>query len=66
VNLYFTYHDLWGANITLAGVGLYVCVEWYWQNMQLYIWPVFSITGDLTLNLLLNGVWYNHVEDNWP
>lgn len=66
MNLYFTYHGLWGANVTLTGLSLYVCVEWYWQNLQLYIWPVFSVTGDLTLNLLLNGVWYEHVEDNWP
>jgi len=66
LNLFFTYGNQWGANVTLTGVALYVCVEWYWQNSHLYIWPVFSITGDLTLNLLLNGVWYYHVEDNWP
>ena len=66
INLYFTYNDLWGTNVTLTGLALYVCVEWYWHDAHLYIWPVFSLTGDLTLDLLLNGVWYDHVEDNWP
>lgn len=66
INLYFTYNDLWGADITLYGLGLYVCVEWYWHNAILYIWPVFSISGSLDLDLLLNGVWYYSVEDNWP
>jgi hypothetical protein len=66
INLYFTYNDLWGADVTLYGLGLYICVEWYWQGGQLYIWPVFSITGNLDLDLLLNGVWHYNVEDNWP
>ncbi len=63
INLYFTYGDQWGANVTLSGVALYVCVEWYWQNLHLYIWPVFSVTGNLDFNLLLAGTWHYHVED---
>ena len=66
VNLYFTYNDNWGANVTLTGLGLYVCVEWYWHNLQLFIWPVISISGSLDLHLLLDGVWYYNVEENWP
>jgi len=66
LNLYFTYNDLWGADITFEDLCLYVCVEWYWHNAILYIWPVFSISGDLDLHLLLNGNWYYNVEDNWP
>jgi len=66
INLYFTYQDLWGADVTLYGLAIYVCVEWYWHYNILYIWPVFSISGTLDLHLLLNGVWYYNVEDNWP
>ncbi|UCD13135.1 MAG: hypothetical protein JSW60_06125, partial [Thermoplasmatales archaeon] len=66
LNLYFTYKDQWGANVTLYNSGVYVCVEWYWQNSILYIWPVIKVYGTLDLHLLLNGKWYYNVEDNWP
>jgi hypothetical protein len=66
MNFYFTYKDQWGANVTLYNAGIYVCVEWYWQNLILYIWPVFNIYGQVDLHLLLNGIWYYNVEDNWP
>lgn len=66
VNLYFTYNDNWGTNVTLYNAGVYVCVEWYWHNLILYIWPVIDIYGTIDLHLLLNGVWYYNVEDNWP
>jgi len=65
INLYFTYQDLWGAEITLYDLILYVSVEWYWDYGDLYIWPVFSpAISSLDLHLLLNGVWYYNVEDN--
>lgn len=66
MNFYFTYLDQWGTDVTLYNAGIYVCVEWYWQNGFLYIWPVINIYGTLDLHLLLNGVWYYNVEDNWP
>ena len=67
VNLYFTYQDNWGAEITLYDLILYVSVEWYWYGGSLYIWPVFSpLISSLDLHLLLNGAWYYNVEDNWP
>ncbi len=67
VNLYFAYQDNWGAEITLYNLTLYVSVEWYWDYGNLYIWPVFSpLISSLDLHLLLNGVWYYNVEDNWP
>jgi len=61
--LYFTYQDMWGAEASLSNAGIYVCVEWYWYNLLLYIWPVIDVYGDLDLNLLLNGEWYYNVED---
>ena len=64
INLYFTIQDEWGAEASLKNAGLYICVEWYWWNFILYIWPVIDIYGDWNLNLLLNGQWYNNVE-NW-
>ena len=64
INFLFTYNDLWGADITLTNVGLYVCVEWYYTAGQWFIWPVFNIWGDLDLHLLLNGQWFYNVEDN--
>jgi len=66
INLYFSYQDNWGADITLQDAGIYVCVEWYWQNLILYIWPIIEIYGTVDLDLLLNGIWYYNVEDNWP
>ncbi len=66
MNLYFTYKDKWGANVTLYNAGIYICVEWYWQNYILYIWPVINVYGNVDLHLLLNGNWYYNVEDNWP
>jgi len=61
--LYFTYQDMWGAEASLSNAGIYVCVEWYWYNLLLYIWPVIDVYGDVDLNLLLNGEWYYNVED---
>ncbi|MFW6120446.1 MAG: hypothetical protein ACOC80_06045 [Petrotogales bacterium] len=66
INLNFIYKDEWGTNITLYDTGIYVCVEWYWQNGHLYIWPVIKVYGTVDLHLLLNGVWYYNVEDYWP
>jgi len=66
INLYFTYKDQWGANVTLYNAGIYMCIEWYWQNFILYIWPVIKVYGEVDLHLLLNGNWYFNVEDNWP
>ena len=63
MNLYFTYQDIWGAEASLSNAGIYVCVEWYWYNLLLYIWPVIDVYGDADLNLLLNGEWYYNVED---
>ena len=63
INLYFTYQDTWGAEVNLANAGIYVCVDWYWYNLFLYIWPVIDIYGDLDLHLLLDGDWYYNVED---
>jgi hypothetical protein len=63
ISLLFTYQDLWGAQVSLLNVGLYVCVEWYWYNLILYIWPVIDIIGDIDIHLLLNGQWYYNVED---
>jgi hypothetical protein len=63
INLYFTYQDTWGAEVNLANAGIYVCVEWYWYNLFLYIWPVIQIYGDLDLHLLLDGDWYYNIED---
>lgn len=63
INLYFTYQDTWGAELNLANAGIYVCVDWYWYNLFLYIWPVIDIYGDLDLHLLLDGDWYYNVED---
>jgi len=61
--LYLTYQDLWGAEVSLSNAGIYVCVDWYWYNLLLYIWPVIDIYGDVELNLLLDGQWYYNVED---
>jgi len=61
--LYFTYQDMWGAETSLSNAGVYVCIEWYWYNLLLYIWPVIDVYGDVDLNLLLNGEWYYNVED---
>jgi hypothetical protein len=55
--------DEWGAEVTLDNVGIYVCVEWYWYNLRLFIWPVIKVSGTVDLNLLLNGKWYYNVED---
>jgi len=53
--------DRWGADITLTNFALYICVEWYWQN-GFNIWPVIQVSGQLSLDLMLNYNWY-HV---WP
>jgi len=63
VYLYFTYLDQWGTEVSLSNAGIYVCVEWYWYNLLLYIWPVIDVYGDLDLHLLLDGTWYYNVED---
>ena len=64
INLYFTYLDQWGAEVSLSNPGIYVEIEWYWWNLILYIWPVIDVYGDWDLHLLLNGQWYYNVE-NW-
>jgi len=66
ISLNFTYkddagQDRWGANVTLSNFAVYICVEWYWQN-QFYIWPVIQVSGDLSVDLLLNYNWYQV----WP
>jgi hypothetical protein len=66
INLNFTYKDdtgqpRWGANVTLSNFAVYICIEWYWQN-QFYIWPVIQVSGNLTVNLLLDYNWYQV----WP
>jgi hypothetical protein len=66
VSLYIAYQDMWGADISLSNAGLYVSVEWYWENLRFYIWPVIDIYGELDLHLLLNGQWYYNVEDFIP
>jgi len=66
VNLYFNYNNNWGTDVTLSNAGIYVCVEWYWHNLILYIWPIIDVYGTLDLDLLLDGIWYYNVEDNWP
>jgi hypothetical protein len=64
INLYFTYKDLWGANVTVYGLGIYICVEWWWDGTK-FCWDVVKhITGTSNLDLLLNGVWYYNVQNN--
>jgi len=62
MNLYFTYKDTWGAEITLHNAGLYVCLEWCWYNNKLYTWPVIEVYGTLDfwvlLDWLTNYEWY--------
>jgi hypothetical protein len=53
--------ERWGADLTLLNFGLYICVEWFWQN-GFNIWPVIQINGQLTLTVLLNYNWYQV----WP
>ena len=66
LNLYVTYNDMWGAEVSLANLGIYICVEWYWYNLMLYIWPVIDITGTVNLDLLLNGQWYDAINYENP
>jgi len=65
INLKFTYKDDWGANVTLNGVGMYVCIEWAWYNNHLYTWPVINVYGTLDfwvkLSWLTNYEWYEVV-----
>jgi hypothetical protein len=53
--------DRWGADITLTNFAIYICVEWYWDN-GFQIWPVIQVSGQLSLDVLLNYGWH-HV---WP
>ncbi|UCG69900.1 MAG: YceI family protein, partial [Thermoplasmata archaeon] len=59
MSLSLIWQDLWGAEAHVRNVGIYVCVEWYWYNLLLYIWPVIEISGTVDLDLLLNGQWYD-------
>ena len=61
--LYVTYNDLWGAEASLSNVGIYFYTRWYWVNLLPYIWSEFAITGDIDVNLLLNGEWHYNVEN---
>jgi len=65
INLYFTYKDDWGADVTLYDAGIYVCVEWCWYNGKLYTWPVINVYGTLDfwvkLSWLTNYDWYEIV-----
>lgn len=61
--LYLTYNNLWGAEASLSNVGIYFYSRWYWVNLLPYIWSEFAITGDIDVNLLLDGEWYYNVED---
>jgi len=60
---YLTYNDLWGAEASMSNVGIYFYTRWYWVNLLPYIWSEFAITGNMDINLLLNGEWHYHVED---
>ena len=62
-NFYLNYLDTWGVEAQASNLGFYVNIEWYWWNLMLYIWPVIDISGDIDVNLLLNGQWYYNVED---
>lgn len=64
--IYATYTDTWGARATLQNAAIYVCVEWYWYNLMLYIWPVIDFSGTLDFDLLLNGQWYDVLDYENP
>ena len=55
INLYFTYKDTWGADITLSNGGIYICLEWYWNNW-LYTWPVINVYGTLDFWVILDSL----------
>ncbi len=64
--IYATYADTWGAEATLQNAAIYACVDWYWYNLLLYIWPVVEYTGFLDFNILLNGQWYDALDYENP
>jgi len=64
--IYATYQDTWGAEATLQNAAIYVCVEWYWINLRLYLWPVIEYTGTLDFDVLLNGEWYDVIDYENP
>ena len=66
MHVYATYQDAWGAEVTLQNAAIYVCVEWYWINLRLYLWPVIEYTGILDFDVLLNGEWYDVIDYENP
>lgn len=58
-NLYFTYQDTYGVNVTIENVCVYLDLEW-WKNDngRLFWWLDYEITGDFDLDLLWNGEWH--------
>jgi hypothetical protein len=53
----------WGAKVTLEDVGIYYYVRWYWYGIIPYIWSEFDISGDIDVDLLLFGDWYENVHE---
>ena len=53
----------WGAKVTLNNVGIYYYVRWYWYSIIPYIWSEFDISGDVDVDLLLFGEWYENVHE---
>jgi hypothetical protein len=59
-NLYFTYNNQYGVEVTIENLCVYLNLEW-WRahNGKLYWWLDYEINGDFSLDLLWNGEWYH-------
>ena len=63
LDIYFTYQDQYGVNVTCTDTGIYLSCEWWRNGLIPYIWLVFDIMGDIDFDLLWNGEWYYNVEE---
>jgi len=59
-NLYFTYDNQYGVEITIENLCVYLNLQWWRADTgKLYWWLDYEINGVFSLDLLWNGEWYH-------